>query len=76
LKRRSFLPPRLCWEDSGSSQLSTSVSSRVDQVVTSVGVGVIVVDHVRCMSDGIGVIADDQVMCVDDGVEPGPSKLG
>jgi hypothetical protein len=33
LKRRSFLPPRLCWVDVGSNQLNTLVSGSVDQAV-------------------------------------------
>jgi hypothetical protein len=53
LERRSFFPPRLCWENFGPNQINTSMSGSVDQVVSSVDVGVITDDPVRCVNDGV-----------------------
>jgi hypothetical protein len=53
LKRRSFLPPRLCWEDPRHNRVTAMVSVDVSQVASVVCESVVDGDHVMCMSDDL-----------------------
>jgi hypothetical protein len=49
---RSFLQPRLCWEESGHNRLMSIVSVSAGQVVSGVSDG----DHVMCVSDDLELV--------------------